>query len=465
MSKEVTDDKRLAQELSQSLEQQNALNRILRALQLAQTPGQVLEAAIDHVIEISWLGVRTSAAGFLLRGQQLHKVVSRNLPPAVEKDCAELALGQCLCGRVAETGKPIVSAHVDEQHDVSYEGMADHGHVVLPLKWQSETLGVLNFYLAAGAALDDNRTKFLEGVASIVAGALGRLAYQSQLAQSERLSSVGLLAAGVAHEIKNPLALVLTTVEWLAEGLPPIVEQCRTLRKRLEEELGVERANMLLSDISDLRNDELLQDLAECTKNALEGVHRVRSIVRDLNTFSRADEDHLSHVSLSDVLERAVNLSYHEMKYRARVTRDLRQTPPVLAHEGRLAQVFLNLLVNAAHAIDGGNPKGNEILVRVWHDRDQVFAEVKDTGKGIKATDLPYLFEPFFTTKGRNVGTGLGLYISNNIVTSLGGRLDVESTPGQGTRFILSLPAAKPLARRPTATPSSKDTLDTAITE
>ncbi len=452
MSKDVTPDKRLAQQLSRSLEHQSALNRILRAIQVAQTPTQVLEAAIDHVIEISWLGVRTSAAAFLLRGKRLRQIVSRNLPEALKQSCAELEPGECLCGRVAETGESIVTAHVDERHDTFYAGMVDHGHVVLALKWQSEVLGVLNFYLAAGAELDEQRAEFLETVASIVATALGRLTYQSQLAQAERLSSVGLLAAGVAHEIKNPLALVLTTVEWLAEGLPPILEQSRALRERLVEELGVERANTLLNDLSELRDDELLQDLSQCTKSALEGMQRVRSIVRDLGTFSRADEAQLSPVWLSEVLERSVNLSYHEIKYRAHVTRDLRKTPPVLAHEGRLAQVFLNLLVNAAHAIDQGDPEGNEILVRVWHQGDEVYAEVKDTGKGISPTDLPYVFEPFFTTKDRGVGTGLGLYISNNIVTSLGGQLDVQSTVGGGTSFVLSLPAAETPAPGSTAT-------------
>jgi two-component system NtrC family sensor kinase len=127
------------------------------------------------------------------------------------------------------------------------------------------------------------------------------------------------------------------------------------------------------------------------------------------------------------------------------VTRDLQQAPPVLAHEGRLAQVFLNLLVNAAHAIEEGDPENNEIRVRVWPEGEEVCAEVQDTGKGIDPADLPYVFEPFFTTKERGVGTGLGLYISNNIVTSLGGQLEVQSTVGHGTRFILRLPAVAPL--------------------
>jgi signal transduction histidine kinase len=456
MIDDIAHEEHLAQELARSLEQQKALNLILHAIQSAQTPVQVLEVAIDEVLQVSWLGVRTSAAGFLLRGQQLRKVVNRNLPLAVEEGCAHVALGACLCGRAAKTGESIVCAHVDERH-VHYEGILDHGHVILPLKWQSQIVGVLCFYLAAGQKLDEQRREFLDAVAAIVATAIGRLNYQSQLALAERLSSVGLLAAGVAHDIKNPLALTLTNVEWLVEDLPPILEHCRTLRDRLSEELGSERADTLMQDTTDLRDDQLLQDMTQCTRNALDGLRRVRDIVRDLGTFSRADDDQLSPVSLVDVLEKALTLSHNEIKYRARISRDFQQIPNVLAHEGRLTQVFLNLLINAAHAIEKGDPERNEIQVRLWQDGDEVLAEVKDTGKGIDPTDLPYVFEPFFTTKERGVGTGLGLYISNNIVISLGGRLEVDSTAGYGTRFVLRLPVAEPLVgTRPTSTPPDK---------
>jgi PAS domain S-box-containing protein len=457
---DVTERKRITQELSRTLEQQNGLHLILRAIQVSQTPVQALEVAIDHVLQISCLGMQASAAAFLLRGQQLHKVVSRNLPPAVDQGCTQLALGQCLCGHVAQTREPIICAHGDEyatedderhHHAKSING---HGHVILPIKWQSQILGVLCFYVSAGEELDDHCRDFIETVAFILATAIGRLTYQSQLAQSERLSSVGLLAAGVAHEINNPLALALTNVEWLVEDLSPILEHSHILRQRVIDELGAERASTLLSDLADLGDDELLQDMAQCTKSALEGIRRVRTIVRDLGTFSRADEDQLSQVSLVDVLERALTLAYNEIKYRARLTRDFKQTPSVLANEGRLSQVFLNLLINAAHAIDKGDPEDNEIRVRLWREGKKVLVEVRDTGRGIAPADLPYLFEPFFTTKEKGVGTGLGLYISNNIVTSLGGHIDVESAVGRGTRFIVHLPVAKPLTSGSTAIPS-----------
>jgi signal transduction histidine kinase len=440
------------------MDQQDDLNPILRAIQTAQTPVQLLELTIDQVLQTSWLGTQPRAAAFLLRGQRLRKVVSRNLYPAANQNCAQLVIGQCLCGRVAQTGATIVCAHVDERHD-NCRSMPDHGHVVLPLKWQSQVLGVLSFYLAAGEEQDEHRIHFLEAVASIVVMALRRLVCESQLAQFERLSSVGLLAAGVAHEIKNPLGLVLNSVEWLAEDLPPILEHCRTLREVLVHELGAERARMLLANDDDLQDDELQQNLAQCTRDALDGVRRIRTIVRDLGAFSRADDDQLSPVQLSAVVERAVHISHSEIKYRARLTQDLQQTPPVLADEGRLAQVFLNLLVNAAHAIGDGDYENNEILVRVWRAGDEVVAEVKDTGKGIDPADLPYVFEPFFTTKERGVGTGLGLYISKNIVTSLGGRIDVESTVGQGTRVLLRLPIAESLASMPPGKPDDKRAL------
>jgi len=247
----------------------------------------------------------------------------------------------------------------------------------------------------------------------------------------------------------------LTTVEWLVEDLPPILEQCRTLRERLIEELGAERANALMTDTPALRDDELLQNMAQCTRGALDGVHRVSTIVRDLDMFSRADDHQLRPVSLREVLDKAVTLSYHEIKYRARIVRDIQWSPTVLADEGRLTQVFVNLLVNAAHAIDEGDPEKNEIRVRLWHEGAEALAEVKDTGKGIDPADLPYVFEPFFTTKERGKGTGLGLYMSNSIVTSLGGEIEVDSLVGSGTRFTIHLPATQSTGVRPALIPSS----------
>jgi CheY-like chemotaxis protein/anti-sigma regulatory factor (Ser/Thr protein kinase) len=143
------------------------------------------------------------------------------------------------------------------------------------------------------------------------------------------------------------------------------------------------------------------------------------------------------------VIEVAVNMAFNEIKHRARLVKEYGQTSTVLANDGRLSQVFLNLLINAAHAIQEGDVDHNEIRVRTWQEGDEVLAEVRDTGNGISAEHLPHLFEPFFTTKAMGAGSGLGLPISKTIVEEYGGRIEVSSEVGKGTSFIVRLPLRK----------------------
>ncbi|MBK9519140.1 MAG: response regulator [Anaeromyxobacter sp.] len=238
---------------------------------------------------------------------------------------------------------------------------------------------------------------------------------QARLAQSDRMASVGMLAAGVAHEINNPLTYVLFNLESLAADLP-----------------AVEAA---------LPPSAEPPELVQRAREALEGGRRIREIVRDLRVFSRAGDDRLAPVQVNRVIEGAVNMTHHEVKYRARLVLDLGALPPVRANEGRLAQVFLNLLVNAAQAIPEGDVERNRITIRTWSEGAAVLAEVRDTGAGIPPEHLARIFDPFFTTKPAGIGTGLGLAISRGIVEEAGGRITVESRPGEGARFLVQLPA------------------------
>jgi PAS domain S-box-containing protein len=265
-----------------------------------------------------------------------------------------------------------------------------------------------------------------------------RRGMQTLLAQADRMASMGSLAAGVAHEINNPLVYTLYNVESLAEDLPQVTGAlCRCL-SLLEEKTAA-----VLDDFPVLRDPELLDDLVERTQDAVVGARRVRELVGDIKTFSRVDEEEAAPVDLQQVISSAINLAFHEIKYRARLVKDFGLTPPVLATDGKLSQVFMNLLVNAAQAIEEDDPKNNEIRVRTWTEGDEVVAEVRDTGCGISTEHLDRLFDPFFTTKPRGEGSGLGLSICRNIVTSFGGQIDVASEPGEGTRFVVRLPALK----------------------
>jgi len=256
---------------------------------------------------------------------------------------------------------------------------------------------------------------------------------QVRLLQADRMVSVGTLAAGVAHEINNPLAYLLANLEHVAtRRLPQIAIGLR----RVEEECG-EGTRPQLDALK-----KAIAEIGEMLEIAREGADRVRTIVRDLKTFSRADEERRGPVDIHRVLDASINMTFNELRHSAQVVRDYAEVPLVDANEARLGQVFLNLLVNAAHAIPAGRALENEIRIRTSTDaRGNVRVEVSDTGCGIPREALGRIFDPFYTTKPEGVGTGLGLWICQGIVAGLGGALSVESEVGKGTTFTVTLPA------------------------
>jgi signal transduction histidine kinase len=260
----------------------------------------------------------------------------------------------------------------------------------------------------------------------------------ARLALADRMVSVGTLAAGVAHELNNPLAYVNANLAFVAERLARIGER-------------------LAGDAPRPEDVPLAGALADAVRDARDGAERMRLIVRDLRTFSRADEDRTGPVALAPVIESCINMAWNEIRHRARLAKDLATVPFVDGNEARLGQVFLNLLVNAAQAIPEGNAEAHEIRVatRVLGG-GRIAAEVRDTGCGIAPEHLPRIFDPFYTTKAPGVGTGLGLSICHSIVSALGGEIEVESAPGAGSTFRVILraaaaPVAAPRSPRPSA--------------
>ena len=255
------------------------------------------------------------------------------------------------------------------------------------------------------------------GGLGIVEDITERQRIEAALARTNRMASIGTLAAGVAHEINNPLVYVTLGLELIGREL----ERLRAGPSPPEGE-----------DWERLR--------AWCA-DALDGTERVRSIVRDLNTFSRADDERAGPVDVEKVLESSINLAMSHIRPRAQLMRDYQPLLPVIAEESRLGQVFLNLLVNAAQAIPEGSPATHQISVRTRpQGSKEAVVEIEDTGVGIEPWKMERIFEPFWTDKPVGVGTGLGLSIVHGIVSALGGNIEVQSTPGQGTRFRVTLP-------------------------
>jgi signal transduction histidine kinase len=245
-----------------------------------------------------------------------------------------------------------------------------------------------------------------------------RTQMQEQLMMSDRMVSMGTLAAGVAHEINNPLASVMANLELAA------IEVANRAAK-----LGV---------ADDL--NELQEELCD----AREGVERIRNIVHDLKIFSRAEEDKRGAVDVHSIMESTLRMAWNEIRHRAQLVKSYGKIPPVQANESRLGQVFLNLIVNAAQAITEGRAENNVIRISTSTDeKGWVIVEVVDTGPGMPPEVVARLFTPFFTTKPIGDGTGLGLSICHRIVTSLGGSIAVASQVGIGTTFRVSLPPAR----------------------
>jgi signal transduction histidine kinase len=255
-----------------------------------------------------------------------------------------------------------------------------------------------------------------------------------QLAISERMASAGILAAGVAHEINNPLAVVLANLDFVTGLLAQLAIDARSLDGPARDIRGNKAAQ---------RFEERLKDFDEPLRDAHEAGERIRRIVRDVKLFARSQSEERSAVDVRNVIESSIRMAGNEIRHRARLVREYGDVPMVDSNESRLGQILLNLLVNAAQSMPEGRASHNEIRVATkMGEGGRVVVEVRDTGTGIPKEILGRIFDPFFTTKPVGVGTGLGLSLCHRMVTDLGGDIAVESEVGRGTVFRVTLPVA-----------------------
>lgn len=276
---------------------------------------------------------------------------------------------------------------------------------------------------------------------------------QAKLAETERMVSLGTLAAGVAHEINNPLTFVSSNIEMMMTDLARLGAQARSLQKRLDslQSSGISQDEIanLRDTASDLLDPHTFDDLLELASDATQGSTRVHSIVSDLKLFVRSGDEMPAPLHVGPVLETALKITGHELRQRARVEKDIDPSVQIVAPEGRLCQLFVNLLVNAAHAIAAGNPSDNLVKVTCRRHGSDVVIHIRDSGQGVKPEHLSKLFDPFFTTKPPGVGSGLGLSICRHIVEECGGQITLESQHGKGAEVVVKLPAhevGQPLA-------------------
>ncbi|WP_263770715.1 histidine kinase [Propionivibrio soli] len=264
----------------------------------------------------------------------------------------------------------------------------------------------------------------------------------NQLLQSEKLASIGQLAAGVAHEINNPIGFVNSNLGTLKSYVDDLLQLIGLYEESQSQQACEPSLQQAIADQRRRMDFEYLRDdIGKLIAKSIDGTARVRRIVHDLRDFSRLDSNDWVWADLHAGLESTLNVVWNELKFKAEVVREFGTLPLVQCLPSQLNQVFMNMLVNAAQAI----AERGRITLRSGQQGDQVWISIADTGAGIAPELMTKIFDPFFTTKPVGKGTGLGLSVSYGIVQKHGGRIDVESTAGEGTTFTIWLPVKRPI--------------------
>lgn len=258
------------------------------------------------------------------------------------------------------------------------------------------------------------------------------------LLHSEKMASLGTISAGIAHEINNPIAFVAANVKRFENYISVVAETLKKSRSRIGDEKFAQLLRASGINEKQARDlDFVLEDYISLIGETQDGIDRVQRIIRDLKCFSHENNDDFTRFDIHKCIETALNLANHELKNKVRIVRNYDDSmPPLLGSEGQLSQVFVNLLVNAAQAMDGEG----DIEISTRFNNGHSVIQVKDNGPGIAADKVQTIFEPFFTTKPVGQGTGLGLSISQDIIKRHKGKIDVQSAPGAGCTFVIDLP-------------------------
>lgn len=300
-------------------------------------------------------------------------------------------------------------AHLEQALDESWRMVEEMGENQRQLAEQAEKLEKLNRQLKAA---------------------------QSQMLQQEKMASIGQLAAGVAHEINNPVGFVNANLGTLGKYFERFLTFRSQIRQWLEEGGNGEALDRLKRLERELKLNAVCEDVPDLIAESRQGMERVKEIVQNLKSFSRVDSKGWQQADLNECLEATLKVVWNELKYKAKVSKDYGALPKTFCRPQELNQVFMNLLVNAAHAIEKEG-----VITIVTRAREQdISVAISDTGCGIPEDVRTRIFEPFFTTKEVGKGTGLGLSISWDIVRRHGGRIEVDSKPGEGTTFTVILP-------------------------
>lgn len=418
VDRDVTERDNAMSDIRESYEIQGVLNAIL---QRSLEPMPLQKKLAEHLatlLSIPWLAVEPKGAVFLVNGQTLVMTSQQGLASSLLTACARLPFGKCLCGRAAARGEVVTADHVGPEHEISYEGIAPHGHYCAPIIAAGKTLGVLNLYLKVGTAITGKRKDFLKAVTDVLAADILHEQVAEQLAHSQKMDAIGHMAGGVAHDFNNILSAIMGYASFLRAAIPA--------------------------------SDPNHADVEEIMKAG----ERAAGLTKQLLAFSRKQVAEQKALDLDQIVPEVLKMIRRMVAEDIEFKTFLNSAPAqVLANQGQLEQVLINLAVNARDAMpDGGKLTFETAQVEldenyvIGHPGTKpgchVMLAVSDTGSGMSPEVVAHIFEPFYTTKEQGKGTGLGLSTVYGIIKQLNGSVYVYSEPGKGTTFKIYLPIA-----------------------
>jgi len=372
--------------------------------------------------------------------------------PEFEALCRKLSLerGSGLPGRVWENAQPAwiseIAREVDAPRRLAALRNGLHAGFAVPIVLRGDCLGVLEFFSHETRPPDPAILEMMNNLGTQIGQFIERHQMRGRVIQSEKLASLGMLSAGVAHEINNPLAYVANNLAVLERDVRFLLTLL-AIYEKADQDLAATHPDLIqqvgrLSSEFDL--NYVKENMGKILHSTRQGVKRVADIVQNLRGFARLDYAAVDQADIHEALKTAIEMLRGRLDRRnITVEEHLGTLPPVSCSPAQLNQVFLNLLVNAMQAIESTHRDDGRIEITTDSENSEIVVEVADNGCGIPEEILPQIFDPFFTTKEVGDGTGLGLSITHSMVQDHGGRLEVESAPGQGTRFRVFLPVAR----------------------
>lgn len=396
---------------------------------------------------ISFGGFLVATAALYYLSRDLNKRLKTITDAFARVRNGELDFKMQVCGR-DELG----AAAVDLNNMIRqlYEDRIMQQQAEFILKWHAdesakkvEELERLNSIIAATEKeLSIKNSKLEESIGELKRANQKLVETRDQMIQSEKMATIGQLAAGVAHEINNPLAYINSNINCLKtimDDLMEIVKIDTDLHRALFEGTLADCPGVFkrLEEFRKTVNfTELIEDINNINRESKEGIERIINIVRGLKDFAHTNRIEKQACDINKCIDDTIKLCWHEFKYKAEIKREFGDIPPVFCNSQQISQVFMNIIINAAYAI---REKG-EIRISTYLTGSEVFIEISDTGCGIPSEVIDKIFDPFFTTKPVGKGTGLGLSIAYGLVKEHNGSIDVESKPGEGTVFTVRLP-------------------------